>query len=336
MKSELKEGWVKWFYFCPHIKEESLLTAGQRRRREVVEEPAKTAEVREDYWAVWEDLAHLVGNGVWHWSPLLGSKTAAGEAALMAKSVLLPLYNWTLWILAKISLQAGCEILPNSPPEEGITPPCNRRGYCIAQPIVAQYEIFFQSWPLVIRAVQFWWLYHWCTVHAELWFLETHIHAGHSRTADSSGRNVHTSPVYFSVQTSSKAQTIWLENRSALFILFPDSGWVSTCNTGSAGEQSALWRMDGLNLNQSCSRQFGLLLVGLEKDEGFPRLISTQFASSAACALLSSHQWGNCSLLLLFGAFCSRYGFLYCFTWHLAVWSSAASADSDVNPWLRD
>lgn len=72
----------------------------------------------------------------------------------------------------------------------------------------------------MIRAVQFWWLYHWCRVHAELLFLETHVHAGHSRTADSSGRNVHASPVYFSVQTaSSKAQTIWLENRSALFII---------------------------------------------------------------------------------------------------------------------
>ena len=63
----------------------------------------------------------------------------------MTKSVFLPLYNWTLWIMAKISLQAGHEILPNSPTEEGITLPCSRCEYCLAQPIVAQYEIFFQK-----------------------------------------------------------------------------------------------------------------------------------------------------------------------------------------------
>lgn len=59
-------------------------------------------------------------------NPLLERKTAGWKAALMSTSVFLPLYNWTLWTVAKVSLQAGREILPNSPTEGGITLSCNR------------------------------------------------------------------------------------------------------------------------------------------------------------------------------------------------------------------
>lgn len=65
----------------------------------------------------------------------------------MTKAVFLPLYNWTLWIMAKISLQSGHEILPNSPTEERISLSCSRCEYWLAQPIVAQYESFFQKLP---------------------------------------------------------------------------------------------------------------------------------------------------------------------------------------------
>lgn len=47
--------------------------------------------------------------------------------------------------MAKISLQSGHEILPNSPTEEGISLSCSRCEYWLAQPIVAQYESFFQK-----------------------------------------------------------------------------------------------------------------------------------------------------------------------------------------------
>lgn len=59
-------------------------------------------------------------------NPLLERKTAGWKAALMTTSVFLPLYNWALRTVAKVSLQAGHEILPNSPTEGGITLSCDR------------------------------------------------------------------------------------------------------------------------------------------------------------------------------------------------------------------
>lgn len=57
--------------------------------------------------------------------------------------------------MAKISLQAGHEILLNSPTEEGITLARSRCEYCLAQPTVAQYENFLsESCPLVVQGVQ--------------------------------------------------------------------------------------------------------------------------------------------------------------------------------------
>jgi len=73
-----------------------------------------------------------------------GTKAHSLEARLLAvsqSSYLCIIGLCGLWLRFHYSH----EILPSSPPEKEITLHCSAYEYCLAQPIVAQYEIFFQK-----------------------------------------------------------------------------------------------------------------------------------------------------------------------------------------------
>lgn len=102
------------------------------------------------------------------------------------------------------------------------------------------------------------------------------------------------------------------------YFVYHSPSSVEFAPASSAIQCVSIVRMEGLNMKQSCTTAVGLLLLGLEKVVEFPHLIATVCIK---CCLgpFNTQQWGNCNLLLLYGPFGLRYGFLYCFGWHLAV-----------------